>query len=208
MKLVINIFLILNSRVSDDWILGTIFLRKYQLTFNVDSKTIGYYKSMNTYKRDDMDIDDDSSDKIDKKEKEVEKGKNEKEIEKETEKQDEKEKEKENGKDEDHKKEEKAKKEKNEESYNKNDVGTWTYIIFGILIFIFSIIFLMIGMLIQNKFMKNRRKKRFNELEDENNNFYDEKSNNLIDTKIKNKTKDMNIDEYAKNYYNIKKYHF
>ena len=198
------IFLILNSRVADDWILGTIFLRKYQLTFNVDSKTIGYYKSINIYKRDDTDIDDDSSDKIDKKEKENEKGKNEKEIEKENEKQDEKEKEKEkekeNGKNEEHKKEEK---EKNEENDNKNNIGTWTYIIFGILIFIFSIIFLMIGMLIQNKFMKNRRKKRFNELEDENNNFYDEKNNNLIDTTIKNKTKDMNKDEYAKNYYNI-----
>ena len=51
--------------------------------------------------------------------------------------------------------------------------------------------------------MKNRRKKRFNELEDENNNFYDEKSNNLIDTPNKKKTKEINKDEYAKNDYNI-----
>ena len=100
------IFLILKSRLADDWVLGTIFLRKYQFTFNVDSKTIGYYKSMNTYKRDDIDIDDYSSDKTDKKEKEEKEEKerqNEKEIEKETEKQDEKEKEKEKGKDEEKK---------------------------------------------------------------------------------------------------------
>ena len=177
------IFLILNSRLADDWILGTVFLRKYQLTFNVDSKTIGYYKSMNTYKRDDIDIDidDDSNDKADKKEKEKEK-----------------EKEKDNGK------EEEDEKEKNNESDNKNGFGTWTYIILGILLLIFCIIFLFIGMLIQNKFMKNRRKKRFNELEDENNNFYDEeKNNNLIDNPNKKQSKDKNKDEYDKSDYNI-----
>ena len=199
------IFLILNSRVADDWILGTGFLRKYQFTFNVDSKTIGYYKSMNVYKRDNIDIDDDSSDKSDKKEKE-------KEIEKETEKQGEKEKDKEKEKNrekETEKQKEKEKeiekeKEKEKDDDNKNGIGTWTYIIFGIIIFIFCIIFLMIGMLIQNKFMKNRRKKRFNELEDENNNFYEkEKSNNLIDNPNKNKARDINKDEYAKNDYNI-----
>ena len=51
--------------------------------------------------------------------------------------------------------------------------------------------------------MKSRRKKRFNELEDENSNFYEEKSNNFIDTQNKNKTKDMNKVEYVKNDYNI-----
>ena len=199
------IFLIFNSRVADDWILGTVFLRKYQFTFNVDSKTIGYYKSMNTYKRDDMDIDDDSSDKTDKKEKEEKEGQKEKEkeIEKEVKKEPERQDRKEKDKEKDNEKEaEKEEKEKNGESDNKNNIGTWTYILFGIIIFIFCIIFLLIGMLIQNKFMKNRRKKRFNELEDENNNFYDEKSNNLIDTPNK-KTKDINKDEYAKNDYNI-----
>ena len=44
------IFLVFNDRFTYTWIFGTIFLKKYQFTFNADSKTIGYYKSMNIYK--------------------------------------------------------------------------------------------------------------------------------------------------------------
>ena len=64
------IFLIYNNRFTPTYILGTIFLRKYQLIFNVDSKTIGYYKSMNLYKEDNIDYNNDK--KTDKKEKEKE----------------------------------------------------------------------------------------------------------------------------------------
>ncbi len=41
------IFLMLNDKFISGWIFGSIFLRKYQLIFNQDSKTIGYYKPMN-----------------------------------------------------------------------------------------------------------------------------------------------------------------
>jgi hypothetical protein len=41
------IFLIINDRYSNIYVIGNLFLRKYQLIFNVDSKTIGYYKTMN-----------------------------------------------------------------------------------------------------------------------------------------------------------------
>jgi len=41
------IFLMLNDKYISGWIFGSIFLRKYQLIFNQDSKTIGYYKSIN-----------------------------------------------------------------------------------------------------------------------------------------------------------------
>ena len=43
------VFLMINDRFLHGWIFGSIFLKKYQLTFNQDSKTIGYYKSMNNY---------------------------------------------------------------------------------------------------------------------------------------------------------------
>ncbi len=45
------IFLIINNKYASSWVLGNIFLKKYQLTFNVDSKTFGYYKSMNYYNK-------------------------------------------------------------------------------------------------------------------------------------------------------------
>ena len=41
------IFLMLSDKYLSGWIFGSIFLKKYQLIFNQDSKTIGYYKSMN-----------------------------------------------------------------------------------------------------------------------------------------------------------------
>ena len=43
------IFLMINDKYLYGWIFGSIFLKKYQLIFNQDSKTIGYYKSMNNY---------------------------------------------------------------------------------------------------------------------------------------------------------------
>ena len=46
------IFLVFNNRHTNHWVFGNVFLRKYQFTFNVDSKTIGYYKSMNNYPND------------------------------------------------------------------------------------------------------------------------------------------------------------
>ena len=45
------IFLVLYEGYIDHWILGRLFLRKYQLTFNEQNKTIGYYRSMNDYNR-------------------------------------------------------------------------------------------------------------------------------------------------------------
>lgn len=55
------IFCIINSRYVSNWILGAIFLRKYQFTFNVDSKTFGYYKSMNDKKNTNFDNNDNNN---------------------------------------------------------------------------------------------------------------------------------------------------
>ena len=38
------IFLIVKKDYVLDWILGTVFLRKFQFVFNIDSKTLGYYR--------------------------------------------------------------------------------------------------------------------------------------------------------------------
>ena len=43
------IFLIFNKEYYPNWVLGGIFLRKYQFVFNEDLKTIGYYKANNNY---------------------------------------------------------------------------------------------------------------------------------------------------------------
>jgi len=40
------IFLILYEGYTSDWVLGRLFLRKYQFVFNGKTKKIGYYKSM------------------------------------------------------------------------------------------------------------------------------------------------------------------
>lgn len=45
------IFLVLYEGYIDHWILGRLFLRKYQLTFNEQNKAIGYYRTMNDYNR-------------------------------------------------------------------------------------------------------------------------------------------------------------
>ena len=54
------IFLIINNKYSSIWTFGKIFLKKYQLTFNVDSKSFGYYKSMNNYNKDNKNADNNS----------------------------------------------------------------------------------------------------------------------------------------------------
>ena len=41
--------MIFNRRFFSGWVFGSIFLKKYQLIFNEDLKTIGYYKSFNNY---------------------------------------------------------------------------------------------------------------------------------------------------------------
>ena len=41
------IFLIFQKDFFSNWVLGNIFLRKFQFIYNVDYKTIGYYKSIN-----------------------------------------------------------------------------------------------------------------------------------------------------------------
>ena len=44
------IFLIFTKAFFNNWVLGTIFLRKFQFVFDEDSKTIGYYKyNLNVY---------------------------------------------------------------------------------------------------------------------------------------------------------------
>lgn len=51
------IFLIFYEGYTDHWVLGRLFLRKYQFSFNEDTKKIGYYKSMNDFNRE-FDIED------------------------------------------------------------------------------------------------------------------------------------------------------
>ena len=43
------IFLIMQEGYTFDWVLGRLFLNKFQLIFNERSKTVGYYKSMDYY---------------------------------------------------------------------------------------------------------------------------------------------------------------
>jgi hypothetical protein len=46
------IFLILTKDYFSDWVLGSVFLRKYQFVFNNDLKTIGYYRQVQHYEDD------------------------------------------------------------------------------------------------------------------------------------------------------------
>ena len=59
------IFLMITDKYLYGWIFGSIFLKKYQLIFNQDSKTIGYYKSMNYNPEKDIDNMDDNNDNND-----------------------------------------------------------------------------------------------------------------------------------------------
>ena len=186
------IFLILNSRLNNNWVLGSVFLRKYQFTFNTDSKTIGYYKSMNENIDENENINDDTSDKNDEeeenKEKENEENNN---NNKENEKgQNNKEKDKENNNDK-----------------NKDNNKYITYIVIGFLFLIFCVLFLLIGMWVQKSCINNKRKKRINELEDQNDddNYYynEDKNNNLNPNKKDNEKSGENQNEYDKNDYKI-----
>ena len=49
-------FLIITKDYFSDWVLGAAFLRKFQFVFNVDTRTIGYYRAIQNY----IDNDDDS----------------------------------------------------------------------------------------------------------------------------------------------------
>ena len=130
------IFLIMNNRYVSRWIFGSIFLRKYQFVFNPDSKTIGYYKSMNDYKNNFIDenkyknIDIIQNKKIEENNiTNINQNIN-------------------------------AKKE------NENIKQYIIYLIIGILFVIFSILFIFLGIFIQRKCLNYRRRKRVNELED------------------------------------------
>lgn len=170
------IFLILYSRLSNNWIFGSIFLKKYQFTFNVDSKTIGYYKSMNNYKREEP-----------KEENNNKKGDG-----------------NENNNSNDSKQNRTDdKKNINENDNNKERSQMTLYIIIGILFFLFCILFLIFGMYLQKKCINNKRKKRFNELEDENFDFDgNDKDKDLINSN-KNKKFDEKKGVYDENDHNI-----
>ena len=50
------LFLILKKEYFIGWVLGSVFLRKFQFVFNLDSKTIGYYKTVeNPFDEDNID---------------------------------------------------------------------------------------------------------------------------------------------------------
>ena len=196
------IFIILKSRLFSNWVLGSPFLRKYQFTFNTDSKTIGYYKSMNNNKndKDDKDeiINDDTSDKDDSKEEENQENENENEEEKNENVNEEEKNENEEEKEEDIK--DKEKKEINNNNNNKYII----YVVIGLLFLIFCILFLIIGMWIQKRCINSKRKKRFNELEDQNDDdySYEDKNTNLV-YNHKNNEKFEENQKYDKNGYKI-----
>ena len=194
------IFLILKSRLFNNWVLGSPFLRKYQFTFNTDAKTIGYYKSMNNNKNDkDEIIDDDTSDKDEPKKEEEENEKNEEENENEK-----NEEENENEKNEEEKEENTKDKEKKKINNNNNNKYI-IYVVIGLLFLIFCILFLIIGMWIQKRCINSKRKKRFNELEDQNDDdySYENKNINLVYEHKNNKKFDENQKEYENNGYKI-----
>ena len=173
------IFLILYSSLSNNWIFGSIFLRKYQFTFSVDSKKIGYYKSMNNYKRNEENNNNQDSN---------EKGKDDKEN---------------NNSNDNKQKGDDDKKNINGNNNNNQRSQVTFYIIIGILFVIFCTLFLIFGMYIQKKCVNNKRKKRFNELEDENFDFYgNDKSKDLINSKNNRKFEE-NQDVYNDIEHNI-----
>ena len=146
------IFCIINSRYVSNWILGAIFLRKYQFTFNVDTKTFGYYKSMNNNKNINYDNNDNNNNnELNKKENQndEERNKNQDKI--------------------------------IINGNNDNKKEYIIYILIGILFIIFSFLFILLGIFIQRKCLNYRRKKRVNELEDEVNDI-DKINNNLINS--------------------------
>ena len=188
------IFLIFNNRWQTDWIFGNIFLKKYQLTFNVDSKTIGYYKSMNTYKEN---IDNEDNNEDEKEEENEDNNKDKKEEENENNKNDNKD-DNNNNKDENNNNNTSDKEETDNNSFNNNNnnKNNIFFYIIGAVIFIgVAFLFVLFGMFIQKRCNIMKRRKRINELEDEDNDFdgYD-KDDNLLNKSKKDKNK--NKDEY------------
>ncbi len=166
------LFLVFNNRFTNNWVFGNIFLRKYQFTFDVDSKTIGYYKSMNYHQNYNSDDSNDNEDKKDDKEDKKDDDNN----------------------NEQQKNEENDKNENNKDNNGNNKNNLMMMIIIGLLFVICCISFIFIGMYIEKKC--NRRKKRINELEDENSDYnYIEYNNNLMDDSNK-KSKEKNSNEY------------
>ena len=137
------IFLIFNERSIQHWIFGSIFLRKYQLVFEAESKTIGYYKSQTKYlnlKKDEnlINIINKHNDKkYDDKDKNIDKNK-----------------------------QDKNKKKKEDKEIDSLDYSG-RYIIYGLILLIFSVSLILLGMFIQRRCFENQRKKRLNELEEE-----------------------------------------
>ena len=141
------IFLVFNNRFTNHWILGGLFLRKYQFTFNVDSKTMGYYKSSYYYNKDNYDEEKNNINNINIKEK-----------------------------DEVNQSIENIKMENvregiiidNKNNNNNNESNKNQIIIFILLFLILFVLLIILGLLIHKKFTSNKRKKRINELEEEN----------------------------------------
>ena len=143
------IFLVFNDRQTDHWIFGSIFLRKYQLTFNIDSKTIGYYKSMFYEKEEFIENDDKEDNEDEKKEEEKENPKN---------------------PENENEEEESNKNNKNNQNNKNNDNENQLiiYILIGLLSLILFILTIYIGILVHKKMFNNKKKKRINELEETN----------------------------------------
>ena len=179
------IFLIFNNRFTATWVFGSIFLKKYQLVFNVDSKTIGYYKSMNNYKDNSENHGNDSGKKNDY-----------------------------NNDNNDNSDNNEDKKEiidnNDDNNKNKNNIDNkngnnnknqWIfYIIGGFLFLIISFLLILLGIYIQKKYNFCKRRKRINELEDESNDFNDEPTN---DSLLVRSEKYKNRNENINNNYNI-----
>lgn len=103
-------FLILKRYNYLDWVLGTVFLRKFQFVFDIDSKTIGYYRQPQKDKEEN--------------------------------------------------------KPKNGDGNNPNNSNIIKIFVISILLVIFSILFIVLGMVIQKKFCNKDRRLRANELDD------------------------------------------
>ena len=201
------IFLVFNNRHTNHWVFGNVFLRKYQFTFNVDSKTIGYYKSMNNYPNDNNNDNQNDDNKKDENKDDDNKDDNNENTNDDKKKDNNKEANKDNNgnnsinenndnKNENKNKNDDSNKNENNNNININNNQTLIIIIIILIVVIFSTFFLFIGMYIQKKC--NKRKKRINELEDEDNDFNDiQKNNSLINKPNKNNK------EFNENSYNI-----
>ena len=194
------IFLVFNRRGVSNWVFGTVFLRKYQLTFNVDSKNFGFYKSINKYsnrnekEKENKDNTDDKNNKGEDKEKDnkdiPDDNKNN------TNKTNEDNSNINNEKNKNNDNKNTNENSKTENKNNNSNNQSMMYIIIGILFLVFSVLFIFFGMFIQKK-CNNKRRKRINELEDVDNNEYNyiDKNNNFLNKKNINENNKNNEDE-------------